>query len=283
MDRENWPDIAKGIAIILVVLGHCLNHFDDAVLHRICEIIYLFHMPLFVTLSGYSFFWVVSHNSFARNISNNVCIYVIQSVVYISFNILMQRIISTSNVYSARDFLTFPVIPVAHFWYIQAIIIYYFIFFLYERFVASIRIRRVLEALTVIIIFPLNRLICSETLTRICYHFLFFAIGYFLHLILNNRKNRTGDGSLCGKGSARSSSVLSFLGRNSLWIYIFHPYVTAAVKAALGFFHIGNQYTGLIIMVTAAIILPLILRFVMNKTHTAWMVTNPINAFRGTE
>ena len=63
-----------------------------------------------------------------------------------------------------------------------------------------------------------------------CYHFLFFAIGYFLHLLLNNRKNRTGDGSLCGKGSARSSSVLSFLGRNSLWIYIFHPYVTAAVK-----------------------------------------------------
>lgn len=51
--RDYNVDIAKGIAIILVVIGH-MNHFfsyEDL----IPTIIYSFHMPLFIILSGYVF------------------------------------------------------------------------------------------------------------------------------------------------------------------------------------------------------------------------------------
>lgn len=48
--RIEWVDIAKGIGIILVVLGHCLN-IDTPVFH----IIFMFHMPLFFILGGYVF------------------------------------------------------------------------------------------------------------------------------------------------------------------------------------------------------------------------------------
>lgn len=52
-NRDEFLDIAKGLAIILVVLGHVLQgsaaNFDDLLGFKI---IYSFHMPLFIFLSG---------------------------------------------------------------------------------------------------------------------------------------------------------------------------------------------------------------------------------------
>src|ERR1700712_1476004 len=50
--RDRLLDIAKGIAIILVVAGHTLQsgeNFDEKPMFRV---IYSFHMPLFVFISG---------------------------------------------------------------------------------------------------------------------------------------------------------------------------------------------------------------------------------------
>ena len=46
--RLNWVDIAKGIAIILMVLGHEVGN------RSIYALIFSFHMPLFFILSGYT-------------------------------------------------------------------------------------------------------------------------------------------------------------------------------------------------------------------------------------
>lgn len=48
--RIGWLDIAKGIAIIAVVLGHSLP-FESTVKH----VIFSFHMPLFFICAGYTF------------------------------------------------------------------------------------------------------------------------------------------------------------------------------------------------------------------------------------
>ena len=51
MERDTVVDVAKGIGIITVIIGH-LNHFfsyDDL----IPTLVYSFHMPLFIILSGY--------------------------------------------------------------------------------------------------------------------------------------------------------------------------------------------------------------------------------------
>ena len=48
--RIEWLDIAKGIGILLVILGHCLN-----INQRSFHLIFTFHMPLFFLLSGYVF------------------------------------------------------------------------------------------------------------------------------------------------------------------------------------------------------------------------------------
>lgn len=47
-NRIRWVDLAKGIAILLVIIGHTV---DNKV---IIGVIYSFHMPLFFILSGYT-------------------------------------------------------------------------------------------------------------------------------------------------------------------------------------------------------------------------------------
>lgn len=48
MTRDNSVDIAKGIAIIAVIVGHC--HYVTGIYH---QIIYSFHMPLFFIFAGW--------------------------------------------------------------------------------------------------------------------------------------------------------------------------------------------------------------------------------------
>ncbi|MBD5461397.1 MAG: acyltransferase family protein, partial [Lachnospiraceae bacterium] len=59
--REKFPDLLKGFAIILVVLGHCIQEgsgerFSTETLYfydRLYQFLYSFHMPLFMMVSGY--------------------------------------------------------------------------------------------------------------------------------------------------------------------------------------------------------------------------------------
>ena len=53
--RKNYLDIAKGIGIVLVVLGHCPQVYDS-----IKQWIYAFHMPLFFVIGGLA--WVNNSN-----------------------------------------------------------------------------------------------------------------------------------------------------------------------------------------------------------------------------
>ena len=59
--RESWLDACKGIAIVLVVIGHIIDgNMSKGLLSGqtwvvVYNVIYLFHMPLFFVLSGMAF------------------------------------------------------------------------------------------------------------------------------------------------------------------------------------------------------------------------------------
>ena len=99
-------DIARGLGIILVVLGHA---FPDAALEGgvqpsfgkyIFNCIYSFHMPLFVFLAGF-----VTHKLYKKTAEKTMRIkqralrlllpYVVWSLIYIPFRILLSSISST--------------------------------------------------------------------------------------------------------------------------------------------------------------------------------------------
>ncbi|WP_270224197.1 acyltransferase family protein [Lactiplantibacillus pentosus] len=48
--RIEWIDIAKGIAILAVVVGHTLGPYNGQLFG---SLIFAFHMPIFFMLSGY--------------------------------------------------------------------------------------------------------------------------------------------------------------------------------------------------------------------------------------
>jgi fucose 4-O-acetylase-like acetyltransferase len=55
MARDNRIDSLKGFLIILVILGHLITTLDNTnvVNHAVMGLIYVFHMPLFILISGY--------------------------------------------------------------------------------------------------------------------------------------------------------------------------------------------------------------------------------------
>ena len=54
-NRILWVDAARGIGMMLVVLGHAISDttMDNPLLSRLFYFIYSFHMPLFFFISGY--------------------------------------------------------------------------------------------------------------------------------------------------------------------------------------------------------------------------------------
>lgn len=52
LDRLKWVDCSKGIAIVLVVLGHAMTYFSPDMDSGV-RVIYSFHMPLFFILTGF--------------------------------------------------------------------------------------------------------------------------------------------------------------------------------------------------------------------------------------
>lgn len=69
--RNEYLDFCKGIAIILVIVGHCIEfgsgkEFSDSQLHlynKIFIFIYSFHMPFFILFSGYLFHHSINKHS----------------------------------------------------------------------------------------------------------------------------------------------------------------------------------------------------------------------------
>lgn len=65
VNRNRYVDSAKGIAIFLMLWGHCIqscvvNSGIDFFENPVFQVIYSFHMPLFMLLSGYLFFYSFS-------------------------------------------------------------------------------------------------------------------------------------------------------------------------------------------------------------------------------
>ncbi len=65
--RNLTIDFIRGVAILLVVLGHNIQYGSGDIFYKsagyfdnsLFKLIYSFHMPLFALLSGYLFFWTM--------------------------------------------------------------------------------------------------------------------------------------------------------------------------------------------------------------------------------
>ena len=120
MKRNESIDIAKGIGIILVVLGH-LNHYIylNNTYKGIHDFIFMFHMPLFFLLSGFTL--KIYEESpmktlFRRRLNSLIRPFVIGCIIFGLYDILKELLVSKSfNALSFFNYLIKPLVTVGNF------------------------------------------------------------------------------------------------------------------------------------------------------------------------
>lgn len=138
--RVTWIDSCKGLAMLLVVLGHVINGYQntgifssyDGVMTPVYRWIYSFHMALYFVISGFVFYLAYGAKRIERKkrynnqVINLVFVYFIFSIIQWIIKVVMSSAANESL--TLMDLLLMPVIPMAPYWYLWVLVFYYLIF-----------------------------------------------------------------------------------------------------------------------------------------------------------
>jgi len=171
--RSSRIDAMKGIAILLVVLGHAIQYniadFDNNILFRV---IYSFHMPLFMFLSGY-----VACNK-AIDLKKKFMALVLPFVAWHLLNYVI--IPSNHSVDFGRYIIRWIKSPDYGLWFLWVLFLNFCILFAVQRLAAFIDDKGELATLLATFFFlqwlPIN--VLGAGLVK--WHFIFFGAGYYI-------------------------------------------------------------------------------------------------------
>lgn len=237
MTRIGWIDYAKGIAILLVVIGHVLRGLissqiliESPLTQYIDNWIYSFHMPVFFMIAGL-FVLKSAQKSLIAFLSDKLCTIVypyflwstIQSIIMIAFAG------STNNNIKWADIWKIIYQPIMQFWFLYALFIMLLIFItLYKMRVPLIGI-----FLLTLIVFCLKFYLPTDShvnslVQSTCANMVFFGIGFLGRDVLLNRLSKLSTEALI-KFSLASFISLSVLVVLGLQLNYFGRLVTASL------------------------------------------------------
>ena len=132
--RNETIDALKGVLMILVVFGHVVYLGSGALFFGVIrEVVYIFHMPIFLFISGY-FFTPIENSKSAYSIVRKLL--VPYFIFYMSYLFLLYVItvyfsnLSTSN--KVSDIYNIPfyifIEPLSSYWYLHSLILFYCIY-----------------------------------------------------------------------------------------------------------------------------------------------------------
>ena len=88
--RDNRIDSIKGFLIILVILGHIIGTCGKGVVcENVWQIIYVFHMPLFILISGYLTSIKDDNKSFRKSLSRIVAPLLLFQLLFVGIAVLV--------------------------------------------------------------------------------------------------------------------------------------------------------------------------------------------------
>jgi fucose 4-O-acetylase-like acetyltransferase len=176
MNRLISIDIAKALCIILVVVGHYKpDHAPQWYLSMI-EIIYSFHMPLFMFASGYVY-WAtrkpVEYGKFIlKKIQRLMIPYFFLSILIISIKLLTESHLYLENPTSWSSFYEMFYSPAAGFflWFVYAL---FLIFLIIPAFNTTRRLVYLLIGSLVLFFLPVHfpRIFCLEEFRNMLFYF----------------------------------------------------------------------------------------------------------------
>ncbi|MDR3190721.1 MAG: acyltransferase [Lactobacillaceae bacterium] len=245
--RVEWVDVAKGIAILLVVYGHVILGLNDATLwdtpnyHFQYSVVYGFHMPLFFLLSGlFINNWV--NRPFKQAISQKayrlLIPYVVWSLIQGSVMILLS---GSTNSHNGWGLLAqIPTTPFSQFWYLYDLFVLFIVYYGLRR---GIKLSDKWILLLALIIAPFAPYMALWQLFRIGYYLFFFVLGMFVwqHKAMLSK-------------IPLSMATLGFIGVNVLYFHIRLPQFPRSVVGIL------------VALVGIVFVLAL-----SNKLHSKWL------------
>ena len=122
-------DIAKALCIVLVVVGHFNPDNAPAWWKCINQIIYSFHMPLFLFVSGYVYRHTLrkqSYSAFMEKKCRRLAVpYLITSAIIISIKLLSHGNVQTSSPVTPFSFVEMLYLPAAGYflWFVWALLL----------------------------------------------------------------------------------------------------------------------------------------------------------------
>ena len=116
MARDTRIDTLKGMLIILVVMGHVITRLDNVNLinHAVMGLIYIFHMPLFILISGY----VTKHPSQQqpRDMWHGVW------NIFVPLAVFQMLLSARVQIYGGNFFVAMKGFPIGILWYLLSLI-----------------------------------------------------------------------------------------------------------------------------------------------------------------
>ena len=183
MKRIIWADALKGWLMILVIIGHAIQ----SVLGGICEqthlwnMIYSFHMPAFIAVSGY-----LSYRPDAKMGGGNFVSYVKRRFQQLMIPYFIWSLILYFNPYRHSPKVLSDIIfaPAYYFWFLWAL------FFICVLFKASQIIAAKVSKDELLVILPLCMVLTGAMVILdlrifgfqyISYYMMFYTLGYIIH------------------------------------------------------------------------------------------------------
>lgn len=195
--RIEWIDSTRGIAILLVVVGHVVGGYTgnyglpeyQRIIDMVVDVIYTFHMPLFFMISGYVFGlkkynW--SMDNYVAYINKKAKTLLIPYFLFSTLQILIKLPLQgkIASVLSWKNILLLPIIPIDQFWFIYVL----FFIFCFAGFMDwKVQHNSLIMAIVLFIVGKLLSLFGGNVfnwggtvLIRCLCYYIYFYIGYKL-------------------------------------------------------------------------------------------------------
>ena len=191
--RELWIDYIKVFACVLVVIGHLLQGLNKAniqwnknLYEYLNTFIYIFHMPLFMCLSGYLYnksSKIKSINEYLDLIKKKFINLGVPFFIFYVFYVILNMIFS-SNVNSQKgisDILNMLSNPIPPYWFLYALFFIFLFVPLFEKIFKNNRaiIMLIFSVLHIINFYIKTNIYAIDIVME-------YAIYFYLGVILNN-------------------------------------------------------------------------------------------------
>lgn len=189
--RIKWIDDAKGFTALLVIIGHIANSHlkagtfagNSALMECVHSFIYMFHMPLFMILSGFMFCkaYCIERERKKKNyflqLVNIAWLYTFFAVaLWVAKTLFSAQVVANVGV---RDLLRIPIDPIDETWYLYVLFFLYLLCYWVEKIKLNEQAKLGL-LLVVCVIAEFLPLSSASPLYRLLHYAFFFYCGIYI-------------------------------------------------------------------------------------------------------